>query len=79
LVGISSLSALIHKIQQRAKDELQAVLIGFVFGSLFILWPPNRIPNFAELNNIFDSSWAILWCVVGLLVVFALDYYERKK
>jgi uncharacterized membrane protein len=79
LVGISSLSALIHKIQQRAKDELQAVLIGFVFGSLFILWPPNRIANFAEVNNISDSIWAILWCGVGLLVVFALDYYERKK
>jgi uncharacterized membrane protein len=79
LIGISSLSALIHKIQQRAKDELQAVLIGFVFGSLFILWPPNRISNFAELNNIFYSIWAIIWCVVGLLVVFSLDYYERKK
>ena len=78
-IGISSLSALIHKIQQRAKDELQAVLIGFVFGSLFILWPPNRIANFAEVNNISDSIWAILWCGVGLLVVFALDYYERKK
>jgi uncharacterized membrane protein len=79
LIGISSLSALIHKIQQRAKDELQAVLIGFVFGSLFILWPPNRIANFAELNNISDYIWAIIWCVVGLLVVFSLDYYERKK
>lgn len=79
LIGISSLSALIHKIQQRAKDELQAVLIGFVFGSLFILWPPNRIANFVQSNSTTDSIWAIIWGVVGLIIVFALDYYERKK
>ena len=79
LIGISSLSALIHKIQQRAKDELQAVLIGFVFGSLFILWPPNRIANFAQTNSITDTTWAVIWGAVGLIIVFALDYYERKK
>lgn len=79
LVGISSLSALIHKIQQRAKDELQAVLIGFVFGSLFILWPPNRIANFVQTNSITDTTWAVIWGAVGLIIVFALDYYERKK
>ena len=79
LIGISSLSALIHKIQQRAKDELQAVLIGFVFGSLFILWPPNRIANFAHTNSTTDATWAVIWGAVGLITVFALDYYERKK
>ena len=79
LIGISSLSALIHKIQRRAKDELQAVLIGFVFGSLFILWPPNRIANFAQTNSITDTTWAVIWGAVGLIIVFALDYYERKK
>jgi uncharacterized membrane protein len=79
LIGISSLSALIHKIQQRAKDELQAVLIGFVFGSLFILWPPNRIANFAHTNSTTDATWAVIWGAVGLIIVFALDYYERKK
>ena len=79
LVGISSLSALIHKIQQRAKDELQVVLIGFIFGSLFILWPPNRITNFTQTNSITETTWAIIWCVLGLIIVFALDYYERKK
>lgn len=79
LVGISSLSALIHKIQQRAKDELQVVLIGFIFGSLFILWPPNRITNFTQTNSITDTTWAVIWCLVGLIIVFVLDYYERKK
>ncbi len=79
LIGISSLSALIHKIQQRAKDELQAVLIGFVFGSLFILWPPNRIANFTHTFSITDATWAIIWGAVGLITVFVIDYYERKK
>ena len=79
LFGISTLSAIIHKIQLRAKDELQAVLIGFVFGSLFILWPPNRIPNFTQINSITDTILAVFWGMIGLIIVFALDYYERKK
>lgn len=78
LAGISGLSALIHKLQQRAHDELQATLIGFVFGSLFILWPSNRIANF-ENYDITATLWAVLWGIVGLCIVFALDYYERKK
>ena len=79
LVGISTLSAIIHKIQLRARDELQAVLIGFVFGSLFILWPPNRIPNFTQINSTTDTILAVFWGMMGLIIVFALGYYERKK
>ena len=79
LVGISTLSAIIHKIQLRARDELQAVLIGFVFGSLFILWPPNRIPNFTQIKSITNTIMAVFWGMIGLIIVFALDYYERKK
>ena len=78
LAGISGLSSLIHKLQQRAHDELQATLIGFVFGSLFILWPLNRIANF-ESNNLDTTLWAVFWGVVGLCIVFGLDKYERKK
>jgi len=79
LVGISGLSSLIHRIQQKANNELQAAIIGFVFGSLFILWPTNRVVN---LNTILSGNsifWTIFWGVIGVFIVFVLDYYERKK
>ena len=79
LVGISSLSALIHRIQQKANDELQATLIGFVFGSLFILWPTNRVLNLETYLTGQSIFWTIFWGCIGLIIVFLLDYYERKK
>ncbi|MDA0779753.1 MAG: DUF368 domain-containing protein [Bacteroidetes bacterium] len=78
-VGISGLSSLIHRIQQKANNELQAIIIGFVFGSLFILWPTKRVENLdvsLSGNSIF---WTIFWGIIGLFIVFVLDYYERKK
>lgn len=79
LVGISGLSALIHRIQQKANNELQATLIGFIFGSLFILWPTNRIENSDVLLSNTAIFWAVFWGFVGLAIVLALDYYERNK
>lgn len=79
VVGISGLSSLIHRIQQKANDELQAAIIGFVFGSLFILWPTNRVANLETYMHEKNLFWTILWGLIGLLIVFVLDYYERKK
>lgn len=79
LVGISGLSAIIHRIQQKANDILQATLIGFVFGSLFILWPTNRVESTATANTPGQIGWMIFWGIIGLVVVLLLDYYERKK
>lgn len=79
LVGISGLSALIHRIQQKANDELQATLIGFVFGSLFILWPTNRTVLAEVPISGHSLFWIIFWGMIGLTIVFVLDYYERRK
>lgn len=79
LVGISGLSALIHHIQQRAKKELQATLIGFVFGSLFILWPTNQVVSLGEPTSGQTIFWTIFWGLTGFTIVFVLDFYERRK
>lgn len=79
LVGISGLSALIHRIRQHADNELQAILIGFVFGSLFILWPTNQIANTPVSLSGAQIGWVIFWGIMGLVSVFVLDFYERRK
>lgn len=79
VVGISVLSNLIHQIQQRAKNELQATIIGFIFGSLFILWPTRQASNSDIAMVGYPLFWTIFWGIIGLILVFILDYYERKK
>ncbi len=79
LVGISGLSALIHRIQQKADKQLQATLIGFVFGSLFILWPANKVTQLETTDMHQSLLWSILWGLFGIAIVFVLDYYEQRK
>lgn len=79
LVGISVLSALIHRIQQKADRELQAILIGFIFGSLFILWPYNKVSHIESTAINQSPFWAFIWGLFGMVIVFVLEYYERKK
>lgn len=79
LVGISGLSALIHRIQQKADKQLQAILIGFVFGSLFILWPANKATHLETTTMHQSPFWTIFWGLFGVAIVFVLDFYERRK
>lgn len=79
IVGLSTLSNLIHRIQERSNDELQATIIGFIFGSLFILWPTRQASNSDIIMVGYPLFWTIFWGVVGLILVFILDFYERKK
>ena len=79
LVGIGGLSTLIHRIQQKADKELQAILIGFVFGSLFILWPYNKTSHMEPTALNQTPLWAMIWGLLGMVSVFLLEYYERRK
>ena len=79
LAGIGGLSALIHRIQQKADKELQAILIGFVFGSLFILWPYNKTSHVEPTALNQTPFWAMIWGLLGMVSVFILEYYERRK
>ena len=78
LTGISTLSSIIHNIKKKANDQLEAILIGFVFGSLFILWPTSRA-NLKFESTFFDILSLILIGLIGVLIVYILDYYGQKK
>jgi uncharacterized membrane protein len=78
LTGISTLSSIIHNIKKKANDQLEAILIGFVFGSLFILWPTSR-SNLKFESTFFDILLLILIGLIGVLIVYILDYYGQKK
>ena len=87
IVGLVSISNILHYIIIRFEQRLSALIIGFIIGSLPILWPwsdfrlltnPNELVTTIESTrpNLFFS---VVWIGVGLFIVFILDVYDRKR
>ena len=87
IVGLVSISNLLHYIIIRFEHRLNALIIGFIIGSLPVLWPWSDfrlITNPNELATIIESTglnlfFSISWIGVGLFIVFILDVYDRKR
>lgn len=87
IVGLVSISNLLHYIIVRFEHKLNALIIGFMVGSLSILWPWSDfrlLTNNALINNTMESSgfnqyFSLFWIGVGLFIVIILDVYDRKR
>ena len=71
----------------RFERKLNALIIGFIIGSLSILWPWSDfrlLTNDALINSAMERSgfnqyFSLFWIGVGLFIVFILDVYDRKR
>jgi uncharacterized membrane protein len=87
VVGLVSISNLLHYIIVRFEHKLNALIIGFIIGSLSILWPWSDfrlLTNDAFINSTmvrsgFNQFFSLFWIGVGLFVVFIIDNYDRKQ
>lgn len=87
VVGLVSISNLLHYIIVRFEHKLNALIIGFIIGSLSILWPWSDfrlLTNDAFINSTmvrsgFNQFFSLFWIGVGLFVVFIIDNYDRKR
>ena len=87
VVGLVSISNLLHYIIIRFERKLNALIIGFIIGSLSILWPWSDfrlLTNDAFINSTmvrsgFNQFFSLFWIGVGLFVVFIIDNYDRKR
>ncbi len=87
IVGLVSISNLLHYIIIRFEHRLNALIIGFIIGSLPILWPwsdfrlltnPNELATTIESTGL-NLFFSIVWIGVGIFIVFILDVYDRKR
>lgn len=87
IVGLVSISNLLHYIIIRFELRLNALIIGFIIGSLPVLWPwsdfrlltnPNELATIIEPTGL-NLFFSISWIGVGLFIVFILDVYDRKQ
>ena len=87
VIGLVSISNLLHYVIVRFERKLNALIIGFIIGSLSILWPWSDfrlLANDALINSAMDRSgfnqyFSLFWIGVGLFIVFILDIYDRKR
>ena len=87
VVGLVSISNLLHYIIMRFELKLNALIIGFIIGSLSILWPWSdfrlltnaAFTNSNMLSSSFNQYFSLFWIGVGLFTVFIIDFYDRKR
>jgi uncharacterized membrane protein len=102
LTGLVSLSHLLAYVLKRYKKATYAVIIGFIAGSLGVVWPwKNKKFEFDAFGNILydangspvirgyerfwpsefslETFWAILFIIVGILIVLSLDWYQKYR
>ncbi|HSI71084.1 MAG TPA: DUF368 domain-containing protein [Gillisia sp.] len=102
LAGLVSLSHLLGYVLKRYKRQTYAVIIGFITGSLGVVWPwkekifkmdaggeimldNNQNPILDNYDRYFPDfsiaqTWyAILFIIVGILIVLGLGWYEKRN
>ena len=76
VAGLILLSSFLSYLITNFKQTVNQVIIGFIFGSLFIVWPWNYSSLDFELN--FQNSILLLWIVIGVLIIFVFNRYAKK-
>ena len=103
MVGLVSLSHLLAFVLKRYKKATYAVIIGFITGSLGVVWPWKRERfDFDGFGNIkldlsgreiitgyeryfprdgftMETIMAIVFILVGIIIVMSLDWYHKLK
>lgn len=76
VAGLILLSNFLSYLITNFKETVNQVIIGFIFGSLFIVWPWNYSSLEFELN--FQNSILLLWITIGALIIFVINRYAKK-
>lgn len=100
LAGLVTLSHVLGYLLKHFKKITYAVIIGFIIGSLGVVWPwkEKQFDLDASGNIKYDANgreiisnyeryfptefshetiWAILFTIVGILIVLSLDWYKK--
>ena len=80
LVGILAFAKLLHWLLARGERQTMLVLTGFVLGSLVKVWPWANVPSSSVIpDQMGDIAPAILWCVIGIALIVAIEIAGKKK
>lgn len=90
IVGLVTLAHLLNFVLQKYHSITYASIIGFITGSLGVVWPW-KITTYNENHEAIsyqrflpdlttpESLWAIFYIIIGILSVAALEIYGKSK
>lgn len=85
VIGILAFSKFLHWLLGRAERQTMTVLLGFVLGSLIKVWPWSNPEAICASQNLPAGSAyepyvaaAVIWCVIGVVLVLGIDLLGNK-
>ena len=81
VIGLIILSKFLTFLTKRYPNQLDHLIIGFVLGTLSIVWPWNQIKNNIDLIEISSgtNSFAIVLILIGLILTVITNNYVDEK
>ena len=85
VIGLISLSRFLSFISQKYPRHLNFMIIGFVIGTLPIVWPWNQVEKFEknllliENLDLIDLYTSLIILIVLFLMIFTEKYAKNKK
>ena len=81
VVGLIILSKFLTFLTKNYPNQLDHLIIGFVLGTLSIVWPWNQIKNNIDLieTSSGTNSFAIVLILIGLILTVIINNYVDEK
>ena len=81
VIGLIILSKFLTFLTKNYPNQLDHLIIGFVLGTLSIVWPWNQIKNNIDLIEISSgtNSFAIVLILIGLILTVIINNYVDEK
>ena len=81
VLGLIILSKFLTYITKKFPNQLDHLIIGFVLGTLYIVWPWNQIKNNMDQTEMTSSinSVAFILILIGLILTIIINNYVDKK
>ena len=81
VIGLIVLSKFLTFLTKNYPNQLDHIIIGFVLGTLSIVWPWNQIKNNIDLIEISSgtNSFAIVLILIGLILTVIINNYVDEK
>ena len=81
VLGLIILSKFLTYLTKKFPNQLDHLIIGFVLGTLYIVWPWNQIKNNMDQTEMTSSinSVAFILILIGLILTIIINNYVDKK
>jgi uncharacterized membrane protein len=75
--GLVLLSSILSFLITNFEKTINQLIIGFVFGSLFIVWPWNYSINNFDFS--YQNLFLLLWILLGFFIVLIFNRYAKTN